>query len=281
MNTHHRHGITLTVLSALMGMLGLLGLSGCKDHSTPQASTELGKGGSVVSGSAGPLGAQGADSGLVTCPAPVATLALAENPQGYTMSNQYQLPASPVPLIKLIAQQSGCFRVVDRAAGLRSTMQENELKEAGIIRSNSTVSKGKGYEAQYTLVPSLTFSEQDAGRGLAGVIAAIPVIRDIAGLAGLVEQVKLKEAQVALLLTDNETTEQLAAATGAARTTDLGLGGLIASKMGGAGGIGWSNTNEGKVIAAAFYDAHNKLVQQVRALQAKELPPAVPTRIKP
>ena len=255
-----------------------LALSACKEHPTPQASTELGKGGSVVSGSAGPLGAQGADSGLVTCPAAVATLALAENPQGYTMSHSYQLPESPVPLIKLIAQQSGCFRVVDRAAGLRSTIQENELKEAGIVRSNSTVSKGKGYEAQYTLVPSLTFSEQDAGRGLAGVIAAIPILRDIAGLAGLVEQVKLKEAQVALLLTDNETTEQLAAATGSARTTDLGLGGLVGSKLGGAGGVGWSNSNEGKVIAAAFYDAHNKLVQQVRALQAKELPPPVPTR---
>ncbi|MEN9451343.1 MAG: hypothetical protein RLZZ369_402, partial [Pseudomonadota bacterium] len=58
-----------------------LALSACKEHPTPQASTELGKGGSVVSGSAGPLGAQGADSGLVTCQAAVATLALAENPQ--------------------------------------------------------------------------------------------------------------------------------------------------------------------------------------------------------
>jgi hypothetical protein len=57
----------------------------------------------------------------------------------------------------------------------------------------------------------------------------------------------------------------------------LGLGGLVGSKLGGAGGMGWSNSNEGKVIAAAFYDAHNKLVQQVRALQAKDLPPPVPT----
>ncbi|KQV94041.1 CsgG/HfaB family protein [Rhizobacter sp. Root1221] len=242
--------------------------------------TELGEGGSVVSGSAGPAGASGAAPELTHCDAPVATLALAENPQGYTMRDNYQLPASPVPLIKLIAQQSGCFRVVDRAAGLRSTIQEQELKEAGIVRSNSTVAKGKGYEAQYTLVPSLTFSEQDAGRGLVGIIGAIPVLRDIAGLVGLVEQVKLKEAQVALLLTDNETTEQLAASTGSARATDLGVGGLLAGRLGGGGGLGWSNTNEGKVIAAAFFDAHNKLVVQVRELKAKELPPAVPTKGK-
>ena len=103
--------------------------------------------------------------------------------------------------------------MVDRHAGLRGTVQEQELKEAGVLRQNSTVAKGKGYEAQYTLTPSLTFSEQDAGRGLAGVVALIPVLRDIAGLAGLVEQVKFKEAQTALLLSDNETTEQVAAAT--------------------------------------------------------------------
>ena len=241
--------------------------------------TELGQGGSVVTGSAGPQGAQNAARELVRCDAPVATLALAENPNGYIMGSGYQLPSSPVPLVKLLAQQSGCFRVVDRAAGLKGTIQEQELKDAGILRkNNSTVAKGKGYEAQYTLTPSLTFSEQDAGRGLAGIMAMIPVLRDMAGLIGLAEQVKLKEAQTALLLSDNETTEQVAAATGAARTTDLGVAGIAFGKLGGAAGAGWSNTDEGKVIAAAFLDAHNQLVVQVRALQAKELPPDVPVR---
>mgnify|MGYP001168721712 CR=1 FL=1 len=255
-----------------VALAALLALAACGEKKT-----ELGQGGSVVAGSAGPQGAQNAARELVRCDAPVATLALAENPNGYVMGTGYQLPASPVPLIKLLAQQSGCFRVVDRNAGLRGTIQEQDLKEAGVLRQNSTVAKGKGYEAQYTLTPSLTFSEQDAGRGLAGVVAMIPVLRDIAGLAGLVEQVKFKEAQTALLLSDNETTEQVAAATGAARTTDLGLGGLVFGKLGGAAGVGWSNTNEGKVIAAAFLDAHNQLVVQVRALQAKQLPPLVPT----
>lgn len=106
----------------------------------------------------------------------------------------------------------------------------------------------------------------------------IPGLRDMAGLIGLAEQVKFKEAQTALLLSDNETTEQVAAATGAARTTDLGVGGLVLGRLGGGAGAGWNNTNEGKVIAAAFLDAHNQLVAQVRALQAKELPPVVPVR---
>ncbi|WP_119965466.1 CsgG/HfaB family protein [Simplicispira lacusdiani] len=259
--------------TSCVALLAVLALAACGEKKT-----ELGQGGSVVTGSAGPQGAQNAARELVRCDAPVATLALAENPNGYVMGGGYQLPASPVPLVKLLAQQSGCFRVVDRAAGLRGTLQEQELRESGVLRKNTTVAKGKGYEAQYTLTPSLTFSEQDAGRGLAGIMAMTPVLRDMAGLIGLAEQVKLKEAQTALLLSDNETTEQVAAATGAARTTDLGVAGIAFGKLGGGAGAGWSNTNEGKVIAAAFLDAHNQLVVQVRALQAKELPPEVPVR---
>lgn len=228
--------------------------------------TELGGGSSEVTGSAGPAGAQGENKSLVKCDSPVATLALVENPAGYAMSSSYGLPSSPVPLVRLLAQQSGCFRVVDRAAGLKSVIQEQELKESGVLRrQGSTVQKGKGYEAQYTLTPNLTFSEQDAGRSIGGVLGMIPVLRDFVGLIGLVEQVKFKEAQVALLLTDNETTEQLAAATGSARATDLGVGGLVIGKVIG-GAAGWGITNEGKVIAAAFLDAHNKLVVQARAL---------------
>lgn len=113
-----------------------------------------------------------------------------------------------------------------------------------------------------TLTPSLTFSEDNAGGGIVALLNAIPVLRDFAGVAG---GVKFKEAQVVLLLTDNETTEQLAAATGSARATDLGVGGLVIGKVIG-GAAGWGITNEGKVIAAAFLDAHNKLVVQARVL---------------
>lgn len=241
-----------------------------------KSSTTLGDGGSVISGSAGPAGAHKASRELVKCDAPVATLALVENPNGYNYSSSYQLPASPVPLVRLLAQQSGCFRVVDRAAGLKATVREQELKEAGVLRQQgSTVHRGRGYEAQYSLTPSLTFSEQDAGRQIGGILQAIPYLNKLVGAA---EQVKLKQAQAALLLTDNETTEQVAASTGSVEVADLGVGGALMGKLGGAAGAGWSNSNEGKVIAAAFLDAHNQLVTQVRELQARELPPAVATR---
>jgi len=249
-----------------------LGLTGCGGKSK----TDLGEGGAIVTGSAGPAGAHNAARELQRCDAPVATLALVENPHGYTYSSSYHLPPTPLPLVRLLAQQSNCFRVVDRAAGLRNTINEQELKEAGVLRKQgSTVEKGKGYEAQYTLTPSLTFSEKDAGREIGGIMAMIPILDKLVGVA---EHVKMKDAQVALLLTDNETTEQVAASTGSVRVTDLGMGGVVLGKLGGAAGAGWSNSNEGKVIAAAFLDAHNQLVAQVRALQAKDLPPPVPTK---
>jgi hypothetical protein len=247
-----------------------LALAGCG-----QKKTELGEGGSVVSGSAGPAGAHNASHELMRCDAPVATMALVENPNGYTVTGSYNLPSSPVPLVRLIAQQSGCFRIVDRAAGLHATVQEQQLKDAGILGDKVKVRKGEGYAAQYTITPSLTFSERDAGRELGGIMSHIPVLNKFVGLA---DSVKLKEAQVALLLTDNETTEQLAAATGSVRVTDLGMAGLMLGRAGGAAGAGWSNTNEGKVIAAAFLDAHNQLVTQLRMLQAKDLPPPVATK---
>ena len=272
MNNNKRACSTLIVLAlALATALTACGKQGA----------ELGKGSSEVTGSAGPAGVQGAAKSLVTCDAPVATMALAENPNGYTGIGSYNLPQSPVPLIRLLAQQSGCFRVMDRNQGLKATIQEQDLKDQGILRKEgNTVKKGLGLEAQYTLIPSLTFSEQNAGRGIMGVIGLIPVLRDIAGLAGFAEQVKFKEAQVALLLTDNQTTEQLAAATGSVKVTDVGVGGIMLGKIGAAGGAGWSNSNEGKVITAAFLDAHNKLVTQVRQLQPTQLPPLNPAVVK-
>jgi curli biogenesis system outer membrane secretion channel CsgG len=258
-------------LKWILAAAAALALAGCGKQDT-----QLGEGGSVVTGSAGPAGAHNAAKQLVRCDAPVATLALVENPRGYTYGGASGLPETPLPLVRLLAQQSGCFRIVDRSAGLRQTIQEQELKDAGVLRkAGSTVSKGKGYEAQYALTPSLTFSQMDAGRQVGGLMAQIPVLRNFVGAA---EQVKLKEAQVALLLTDTETTEQVAAATGSVRVTDLGVGGLVMGPLGGAAGAGWSNSAEGKVIAAAFLDAHNQLVVQTRQLAAKDLPPPVKTR---
>jgi hypothetical protein len=253
----------------------VIGLVGCGKH---EAGTELGKGGSVATGSAGPAGAKNAAKELLTCDAPVAVVSLVENKGGYVGIGRGGLPESPLPLVRVLMQQSGCFRIVDRNSGLEQTINEQVLKDKGVLRTDEAgnVKKGRGIVAQYTVVPSLTFSEQDAGRNIGGVLSAVGLDK----VAGLASQVKFKEAQVVLLLTDNETTEQLSSSTGSARTADLGIGGLAIGKTGGAAGLGWSNTNEGKVIAAAFLDAHNNLVTQARTLSAKALPEAVAVKKK-
>ncbi len=258
-----------------MTCAGLIALSallvGCPKS---ENNADLGKGGSVVTGSGGAAGNKNAAKELVQCTEPIAVVSLVENTAGYVGIGRGGLPESPLPLVRVMMQQSNCFRIVDRNSGLRSTVQEQELKDKGVVRSDGAgqVAKGRGLAAQFSVVPSLTFSEQDAGKNIGGVLSAMGMDK----VAGAAAGVKLKEAQVVLLMTDNETTEQLAAATGAARTTDLGIGGLAIGKTGGAGALGWSNTNEGKVIAAAFLDAHNNLVAQARAMNAKAMPEANP-----
>lgn len=131
--------------------------------------------------------------------------------------------------------------------------------------------KGKVYESQYAITPNLVFSEKNAGDAIGGIVSPIPGIGQYAGALGAV---KFAEAQVTLFVTDNETTEQLIAAESSARATDIGLGGIVFGKLGGAGGLGWGNTNEGKVVAAAMLDAVNKTTLQAQKLAAKDLPAA-------
>ncbi len=47
---------------------------------------------------------------------------------------------------------------------------------------------------------------------------------------------------------------------------------------GGAGTASWTNTNEGKVISAAFLDSVNKMIPHVRELVAKSMPDRVATK---
>lgn len=258
----------MPAVTAALLMATVTALAGCKR-------IDEGKVDVPVSGSAGPNGAQRAAASLVKCEKPVATVALVENPHGYSGSfNQYNLPESPVMLVRLLLQQSNCFRVVDRRLGLDATRTERDLENEGMTRSDTTIRRRHVIEAQYTVTPSLTFSETDAGSGIGAILAHIPALSSFAGMFG---NVKFKEAQVGLFLTDNETTEQLAASEGSARATDIGLGSLsVGGVSGGLGGFG--RTNEGKLITAAFLHAINQLVPQIDSLQAKALPPPVPTR---
>ena len=242
---------------AMIGIAALI-LSGCTSD------MKMGQGGSVVTGSAGDAGARGASTSLVRCTEKTGTIAVSENPRGYSYIVYYgSLPKSPLPLLKLMLQQTNCFTVVDRGAGLQATRQEIGLQQEGLMRKQDNVRRGNVVEAHYTLIPDVVFTENNAG-GLGGAVAAF--VPRAPALGAVVGGMKFKEAQVVLTLTDNNTTEQIAAAEGSAKATDFGIGGSIIGLMGAAAVGGWGNTNEGKVVAAAMMDGINKLVPQIQAM---------------
>ncbi|MCS6946463.1 MAG: CsgG/HfaB family protein [Steroidobacteraceae bacterium] len=241
----------LTVVLLLPAVASAQGVTGYKP----------GQGGSPVKGAAGTEGSVG-DSGLAKCAKPMGALAVVE-PQGYVSQAlaSYGL-GSPVGLIRLMVQQSNCFIVVERGMGMQNVMQERELAQSGQLRQGSNMGGGQMVAADFVLTPSVVFSESDAG-GVGGLLGG--VISRKSPLAGAIAGgLKFKEAQTSMLVTDARSGIQVAAAEGSTRKTDLRLGGLLLGG-GGVGGLGgYGNTNEGKIIAAAFMDNYNKIVEVVR-----------------
>jgi len=79
-----------------------------------------GQGGSVVKGAAGTDGSTG-DKGLEHCDKPMGAVAVVE-PQSEVITALYRYRlSSPVGLIRMMIQQSNCFIVVERGAGMQNS----------------------------------------------------------------------------------------------------------------------------------------------------------------
>jgi hypothetical protein len=242
-----------------------LALAGCSTNPTLG-----GGGGNVASGAAGGSNAVNANSQLEHCVEPLGTVTIDEDETQpwYAYLSQYHLP-STVPLLRLMVQQSNCFVIVDRGRGLNSAMGERALQQSGEVRKSNTFGKGKIVTADYTMSPSVNFSQQGTS-GIGGAVASfVPVFGGAVGaLAGGAHS---NDASTTLLLIDNRSTVQIAAAQGSARNWDIGgLGGLFSYGGGGAVG-GYSSTPEGKIITAAFLDSYNEMVQSLRSYKAQEV----------
>ena len=109
-------------------------------HGQGLTDMKKGEGGSQIQGSAGPSGSQGATD-LEHCDKPYGAMAVVE-PQDHVIRGlaRYQL-GSPVSLIRLMIQQSSCFIVVERGAGMRNMMQERALQNSGELRQDSSTSR--------------------------------------------------------------------------------------------------------------------------------------------
>ncbi len=219
---------------------------------------ELGKGKGPVSGSAGPEGSSGENAQAEKCSKPKGTIAVNE-PQDVAISDLRSLGlTSPLPLLRLIIQQSNCFQIVERGRAMQNILQERELADNGLLQQSSNMGKGQLVTADFVLTPDVVYSATTGGAGAA-----------IGGLFGSIGAAigggfKSKAAQTSILLADARSGLQVASATGSARKRDFSFGGL-----GGGGGIGgglgaYQSTPEGKIISASFLDNWNEIVRAIR-----------------
>lgn len=223
---------------------------------------------------------------LPKCDAPIGTVALVEAKKQDNASGQLSpglaaimnmaraqqglstARAEPIPLLKAIMAQSGCFQVVDRGEGFDALQRERALAAGGQV--NGAEPGATIGAADYLLTAEVVYQDENAGSrggGLGGLGGGL------AGLAGL--KSKKLESQTMLTLVAVKTGVQEAVATGSARKRDLKFagGGLVGL---GFGLFGDDSTDIGKVTAAALVDAYAKMVPQVQAARARVAQSPVP-----
>jgi curli biogenesis system outer membrane secretion channel CsgG len=244
--------LILPLLLAACGTTPTLGASGAK---------------TVATGSAGGATAQGANSQLERCEQTLGTMSIVEEanqPWMQQFTAQYRMQ-STVPLLRMIIQQSNCFVVVERGQAMNNMQAERALMQNGDLRRSSNSGKGQMVAADYTMTPSITFSQKDTS-GIGGLLGG-----RIGTVASLVAgSMKSNEASTMLLLVDNRSGIQLAAAEGSAQNWDVGMMGSFFHN-GLASANGFSNTPQGKVLAASFMDSYNQLVKSVRNYRAQSV----------
>jgi len=185
-----------------------------------------------------------------------------DDPRGW---NQYNL-APPAKLLRSIVQKSGCFNLVDRAAGLNAAQAERDIGASLGMQRGSNVGQGQIKAADYVLVAEVQAADGDAGgSALAGLAGGL-----IGGRAGaLVGGIKTRklEANTVLSLTNVRTTETVAVTEGYSVKNDIGwgagAGGGGWSGFGGAVGGGYEDTETGRIVTIAFIDAYSKMVSEL------------------
>jgi len=178
--------------------------------------------------------------------------------------------SNPEVVIKMFALKSGCFRMVDRNAGLAMRNQESGLNSSGDLQRGSNIGRGQVLAADYFLIPDIARSNSNSGGGNIGGALGGFLPGGWGAIAGGIN-IKKKEANTLITLVDARTTEQLYIAEGAAKKTDIGFAaGGFGGGWGGWGGLagsGYDNTDIGKVVMAAYFNAFVDMVHYLQAQQ--------------
>jgi len=205
---------------------------------------------------------------LPTCAKPIGTLGISDPETRWWEGLGL---GSPEALLRIYAQKSGCFRLVNRSQrGMAAMQQERALAAAGETRGGGTIGKGQMVEADFTMIPNIvTANRNKGGFGLGGLLGA--VVPGVGGalLGGI--NVKKRSANVTLEMVNNKSSEEFVT-EGQATKSDVGFGaggGIFGGGiLGGAGARGYADTEIGQVVALAYLDAFNKLVSDLGGLEA-------------
>jgi Curli production assembly/transport component CsgG len=196
------------------------------------------------------------------CDAPKGTIAVSE-PQSEVVAALLKSGLqSPSGLIRMIIANSNCFQVVERGQGFQNMMQERALASGGQMQAGQNVGQGQMVAADFVITPSVVIAAHTSGGVGGGLLGGfgggLGLIGAIAG------NLKFKEASTSMVMADVRSGIQVAASEGSAKKTDFNLGGFVLG-AGGAGALGgYTNTAEGKLIAASFLDNWNNIVKNIR-----------------
>ncbi|MEM9780893.1 MAG: hypothetical protein AAF899_00315 [Pseudomonadota bacterium] len=243
-----------------------LALAGCQGGSVSQ-----GTGGTAISGAAGGSTTVDANPSLERCPEPLGTLAVDDgtNRAWYGAFRQTTGVTTVEPLIRLAAQQSGCFVITSIGSErLNDRMTDITLQQrnSGEFRAGSRQQAGQRVAADYFLEPRIIISNDPVGGLAAGVGALFGSVGAAVG-GGLQSKVSV----VTLSLFDIRSQVQVGISEGSSTATNFGAAfGALGGSAGGALG-GFSRTPEGKATVAAFTDAFNGLVVALRNYEAQNV----------
>lgn len=224
----------------------------------------------TATGGAGGASSENANSQLEHCSESMGTLAVDEDRDASWWRDYYsRYPSlgSTTPVLRMMIQQSNCFVVVERGRAVNNMMNERKLQDSGEMRSGSNFGKGQMVAADYTMSPSIQFSQ----KGTSGVGAALGGLFGSAGrvLGAVAGGLSANEAATTLLLIDNRSSVQISSSVGNAKNFDFKLfGGAIGSGLAGGAG-GFTSTPEGKLLTAAFADSYNQMVRALRNYKAQ------------
>ena len=179
-----------------------------------------------------------------------------------TSLNQYGL-RSPLPLLRIYIQQSGCFTVVERGVAMQNLQQERALASQGQLRGGSNVGGAQMVAADFVMTPNVIFAADTGGGG--GSLGGLGRLGGLGSLVGAVAGgLKFKEASTSLIVADVRSGVQVAAAEGSAKKTDFAFGAVGWGWTGWAGVGGYTSTPEGKLVASSLLDNYNNVVKEIR-----------------